>query len=491
MDGGKNLAMKGEEILEREKKKAQKHVFTERNFQANGPYRVTGQFTKILFFEVMKEEEVKFIVCDEEADLMTAAVANQLGGYVVSNDADFFLYEVGEGIINFNSFYYGNYKAYKYEKLARCLNMRADLFPLLALILGNDYSEANFLKKIQEKLNLNRSGTYDGLRLNMEKIVQYMKSKESLSCEKILQDLCGGDADMFQKLRKELSEFTVSTLQESAKKNLDGNQHKSIKDIFNIDNIRADQLVDHLVKSGFLLGNVSDLITRRISYVTVHGEDVAEKPAALYSIELRKCLYSLLLGKGKEVTEYSRKSGKFSREKITLLTDQPRLMELVSKNEDERRSWLFCVLGVQEDEIKKLDGKTNSLILMALKFYSKEFTNLHKNDENIDSFLPRVIRAFLCMHIYMTNEKTAPASPQLELHLVHTFNCFQTILFYISILNTLVGRPFGVPETGNLLSIGIFHFFFKKEKGKLTVKGSSSLFFCFKVQKASKKKKSD
>ena len=63
MDGGKNLDMKLKTIIERKEKKAKKHVFDEKKFRADE--LPIGQFAKFVFFEVMKEVDVKFVVCDE------------------------------------------------------------------------------------------------------------------------------------------------------------------------------------------------------------------------------------------------------------------------------------------------------------------------------------------------------------------------------------------------------------------------------------------
>ncbi|XP_011408022.1 PREDICTED: protein asteroid homolog 1-like [Amphimedon queenslandica] len=61
-------------------------------------------FTRIVMSEVIREMNVPFIVADGDSDSLTASIANYHGCPVLSNDSDFFVFNVEGGYIPFESF---------------------------------------------------------------------------------------------------------------------------------------------------------------------------------------------------------------------------------------------------------------------------------------------------------------------------------------------------------------------------------------------------
>ncbi|XP_011406460.1 PREDICTED: protein asteroid homolog 1-like [Amphimedon queenslandica] len=61
-------------------------------------------FARIVMSEVLRQMKVPFIVADGDADSLTASIANYYKCPVLSNDSDFFLYNVEGGYIPFQSF---------------------------------------------------------------------------------------------------------------------------------------------------------------------------------------------------------------------------------------------------------------------------------------------------------------------------------------------------------------------------------------------------
>ena len=61
-------------------------------------------FARIVMSEVIREMKVSFIVADGDSDSLTASIANYHGCPVLSNDSDFFVFNVEAGYIPFDSF---------------------------------------------------------------------------------------------------------------------------------------------------------------------------------------------------------------------------------------------------------------------------------------------------------------------------------------------------------------------------------------------------
>lgn len=116
---------------------------------------------KNVFMQTLNKLQVPLVQCIDEADLEIAALAKQWNCPVLSNDSDFYIFDLKEGILPFEHFLwkeavlnkkgnekYISTKHYKVERLCASFNnMNKFLLPVFACLLGNDYTH---------QLNINR-----------------------------------------------------------------------------------------------------------------------------------------------------------------------------------------------------------------------------------------------------------------------------------------------------------------------------------------------
>lgn len=117
--------------------------------------RVMPIMARDTFIAVLLEITIPFVVCDFEADIEIANLANQFNCPVLSDDSDFYILPLTSGFIRLESLNF-TLQGLRMENgsLKHCLPARRyhvdnfvkffpslgrDVFPLLAALLGNDY----------------------------------------------------------------------------------------------------------------------------------------------------------------------------------------------------------------------------------------------------------------------------------------------------------------------------------------------------------------
>ena len=100
-------------------------------------------FTEMVFSETLKEKGVKFVYADGDADSVIASIANYYSCPVVSNDSDFFLFNIKGGYIPFQKFKWERQlvtaQVYDYTEFVSSFQFQTlDLPLLIPAIVGND-----------------------------------------------------------------------------------------------------------------------------------------------------------------------------------------------------------------------------------------------------------------------------------------------------------------------------------------------------------------
>lgn len=167
-----------------------------------------------VFVEAMQHCKVKYMRCIFEADDEVAALARRIKCPVLSNDSDFYIHDVTYIPINMLdlrvfrrnipsasgksrqrsekicemfengelkrlkvrkvetdreneqkiSYYYMDCFVYKIENLVRDRKIHADLMPLLAILLGNDYIKSSLFKKFFSNVSMKRTGKKNSMQ---------------------------------------------------------------------------------------------------------------------------------------------------------------------------------------------------------------------------------------------------------------------------------------------------------------------------------------
>lgn len=120
-----------------------------RNQQSNKLFPPIG---RQVFVNVLKKMNIPVIQADLEADEQIAVLARKLGHTVISNDSDFFIYDVSFILLqsinykqiqteteNGKSFRYIPCYFFNVETFKKVTGVGRNLLPLLATVLGNDY----------------------------------------------------------------------------------------------------------------------------------------------------------------------------------------------------------------------------------------------------------------------------------------------------------------------------------------------------------------
>ena len=101
-------------------------------------------FTDMVFCETLKEKGVQFVYADGDADSVIASIANYYSCPVVSNDSDFFLFNIKGGYIPFRKFKWERQlvtaQVYDYTEFVSSFQFQTlDLPLLIPAIMGNDF----------------------------------------------------------------------------------------------------------------------------------------------------------------------------------------------------------------------------------------------------------------------------------------------------------------------------------------------------------------
>ncbi|XP_041975972.1 protein asteroid [Aricia agestis] len=121
-----------------------------------------------VFRDVLAEMDVPYMICEFEADDEIASLARHLNCPVLSYDSDFFIYnvlyipfntlEIKSKPINIEgeSKHCMKCKIFKVQNLTEHFEIKDDVLPLLAILLGNDYIEKRVFQKFFSQLKLKK-----------------------------------------------------------------------------------------------------------------------------------------------------------------------------------------------------------------------------------------------------------------------------------------------------------------------------------------------
>ncbi|XP_030003415.1 protein asteroid homolog 1 [Sphaeramia orbicularis] len=126
--------------------------------------------TRDVFIQVLRQLGVPLVQCPAEADWEIACLAHQWKCPVLSNDSDFYIFDLPGGYLPLNFFHWTNLngKASQRYISARCYtasglcrwfgSMNQELLPLFAVLNGNDYSPPKDVETFLAKIDVSVKG---------------------------------------------------------------------------------------------------------------------------------------------------------------------------------------------------------------------------------------------------------------------------------------------------------------------------------------------
>uniref|UniRef100_A0A4W4F798 XPG N-terminal domain-containing protein n=1 Tax=Electrophorus electricus TaxID=8005 RepID=A0A4W4F798_ELEEL len=149
LDGGNDTTMKKSDTL---LTRAEDRIKRAHALSTGHSGEVLPILTNCVFKQVLHKLKVPFVQCLAEADWEVAALANDWKCPVLSNDSDFYIFNISAGFLPISHFQWKEVpesgkkfitaKLFNVKNLCALFNcLNKDLLPLFATILGNDYTK--------------------------------------------------------------------------------------------------------------------------------------------------------------------------------------------------------------------------------------------------------------------------------------------------------------------------------------------------------------
>ena len=240
-----------------------------------------------------------FLSFVSEADAEIASLANALNCPVLSNDSDFFIFDIRGGFIPL-SFFNWKIRPLKSDifyrtRLAQHFRIRPELLSLLASLAGNDYVNLKLLEPLYERL-MGPFGRNRASFPSISRLLSRVPTSERDALEYVLQYVCWNERrdQLIQAVKYSLQEYTIretSLVQYF--------QHAQYARVVS-SSLRApngheiDGWVLKRFRKGLFSTNCMSSLTARKVFLGVQVENCREISANRCSQFLRKFMYGIL-----------------------------------------------------------------------------------------------------------------------------------------------------------------------------------------------------
>uniref|UniRef100_A0A673A9U7 XPG N-terminal domain-containing protein n=1 Tax=Sphaeramia orbicularis TaxID=375764 RepID=A0A673A9U7_9TELE len=431
---------------------------------------ILPQLAKLVFKQTLARLEVPLAQCYAEADHEIAALAAEWQCPVLSNDSDFYVFELQGGFLPISLFRWEEVKqtgshqyipCKRYNTSSFCIffNIQPQLLPAFAALAGNDYVD---LRKTDS------TRKWAQVASDLEGLLHWLKGFQQP--QDAFEAAVGMMGDMNQKKKGELLQGLFVGME-------DYKIHPSSLKKFFIHGIAPPFIPGKEVRealSGFLSPNILDvLVLGRMSLSTT--VDHKDKPSAvLVSRPIRQVMYALLLGircpRGVEERDRVGLELKVTSVQPAFRGVKPQLnLNSLHKAESSQcLQVLLETLGVPQDCLGRLPSDLR-LQVAATCYWLKKATP------------PPDLRVLKALLLWWSNEDSTRQRIESEKHnqhynhkldmdVSHSLNQWQACLKDSLRLNQLLGRPLPEPQTSRLYEGTIVHHIIWRMKSGLKLK---------------------
>jgi hypothetical protein len=284
--------------------------------------------------QVLREESVWHRVCWNEADVTVAELAVNLDGVVLSNDSDFFIYNIGKGFLSIDDLFIPRKLIYalttdvtssrqshshnqpteqqqaeifnvqglffKASSIAQALNLDMAIMPYFAVLNGNDYNERQ--QKVHAYLIKMAAERSDSQQNSMRMLAEYLASmaKKHLSVQELLETIAK-EAELTEEESAEWVQMVKQMTAQYDIRPIDGDVDQALlKDALSKSTVTFDKLPADLQrqlmafqKGEFPTELVSMLLHRRF-WCTIRLSSLEAPCPYVYLRELRRVIFSML-----------------------------------------------------------------------------------------------------------------------------------------------------------------------------------------------------
>lgn len=324
-----------------------------------------------LFKDIAVEHNLPVIRCDFEGDLESASIAKALNCPVLSNDSDFYIFDVLyipfsslklQPIRNIlldspiESYSYISCKIYRTDKFVQFMKLSKSMLPLFATLMGNDYvNRKNLTQLFGKSFHDRRQNNFKtGF---IEQLANWLKNQRDVDSakEKVLELIRNGDKEQ---IKKEIQEtingyicknskylaYINSEIQDEACEI--GNDTEGFdKDFLKVflNNFRKC-----LYPSCFM-----NMLIQNTYYIRPQIEDHSVESAHMASIEVISVINQILKNSTEKLRFYTRIQSGLKEQLLPLfLTSVPTYLEIQEFTEKDRKKFLFDILHIKENFVK-------------------------------------------------------------------------------------------------------------------------------------------
>ena len=263
--------------------------------------RLKPSLTTELLVETLRAHDVQFLFVDGDADKKVAQLANYLKCPLLSNDSDFYIYQVAGGYIPLDTLEWedGAISAQVYyakEFITRCKFSNPDLLLGIPLLIGNDFYSAHAVI-LAEVAEFKMSGFGGPKRTrDVVMVLEFLAKFSSLNeCVEYLEaKLSRRDPGAIDSLKKglELMKRVYNAIPEYDRDFIE--ELESHTDMKTYDNSTVDPLLLALYRHGKIGLNEMESLCCRWIDLPQSPEDVHQPTSQLASRRIRVTIYAII-----------------------------------------------------------------------------------------------------------------------------------------------------------------------------------------------------
>uniref|UniRef100_A0A8C7NBU2 Asteroid homolog 1 n=1 Tax=Oncorhynchus kisutch TaxID=8019 RepID=A0A8C7NBU2_ONCKI len=385
-----------------------------RGFKGLQGARLIPTLARQVFKEVLSSLGVPFAQALSEADQEIASLAQRWKCPVLSNDNDFYIFDIQAGFLPMSHFKWQNAsvqnyipcKLYTTTSFCRHFNINRQLLPVFAAIAGNDYVNLDkmgfpFRWKDNSPMEPNRKPRVVFFNKLLKWLASFQEKQEALDNVHLL--IGHGENNMdaaLQALSQGIETYQI--------------QPGCLERFFN-DGEAPDPglLPDHLsvlpdwtllpLTKGTLPPYMIYILQLRPVIQGIQVEDHSLPSGNITSRPIRQVFYGLLLGEGREVEEYDREGKNLTSSKVkAILPSAAQLLQLDTL--DQRLEVFLETLGVSQST---LNGVPPHLGLpVAVTYYWQRHAHPRPDRPLLQALLLGLVFGELCRQ-----RKTNDSSP--------------------------------------------------------------------------------
>ncbi|XP_026172721.1 LOW QUALITY PROTEIN: single-strand DNA endonuclease ASTE1 [Mastacembelus armatus] len=426
---------------------------------------------KMVFKQTLVRLGVPVAQCYSEADQEIAALAIKWQCPVLSNDSDFYIFELPAGLLPISHFRWKDVKQNGSQRYIPCksyntssfcifFNIQRQLLPTFAALAGNDYVKlqwtGSFISWTQfAPAGSERTGRLEGLLCWLRNFQQP---------EQALQAALGLMGELSEKKKVEVLEGLALGMEEyrvpSSSLNTFFLHHIAppFPAVDDVVGLVPDWMLQPLTQARLTADVLDVLLLQRMSLsFPVDKDDMPS--ACLTSRPLRQLMYGLLLGRGgaRHVEETDRVGLQLKIIKVpkVVVTQQLVLSSLDKAEHSERLQVLLEALGVTEASLIHLPPQLR--LPVAVTCYWLQRAQPPPAQTLLKALLLGLSNEDTLRHRAALQAQKTQYKGKVDGSVAHTFNQWQVCLKDSIHLNQLLGFPLPEPQIARLYEGTVVH----------------------------------